>query len=92
MEDLIIKSNDVEFMSTNEAYDSFPKLRAYCTQYPKQFKIQIRGCVPLYTDKVRFKREKDLVHRNLIASISLSAEEILQLAEYVKNTDKRNMV
>jgi hypothetical protein len=85
METLQINSNElrVSFKETKTANDPEPNLCAYCTQYPNQFNVQIRGSVPLHTDKNLYK--KGLLKRNLIATISLSKDEILRLADFVKN-------
>lgn len=87
MKDLFIQKTElsIQFRETTDAFDKWPNLRAYCTQYPNQFNLQIRANAPLVTDKQIFS--KNLKRRNLFATISLSKEEILTLAEYVKNYD-----
>lgn len=84
MKDLIIPVSTlrIQFKETEEAFDKEPNLRAYCTQSPHLFNVQIRGTVPLFTNKNLYR--KDVKPRNLIATISLTSEEILQLAELVK--------
>ena len=52
-------------------------VRLYCTQFPNHFNLQIRACQPLDD----MKKNKP---RNIIATVSISKEEILMLAEYVK--------
>jgi len=84
MKDLSIKKSELntQFRETAEAHDKEPNIRLYCSQYPDGFTLQIRGQLPIYTDKNLFS--KGLKKRNLIATTHISKEEILQLAEYVK--------
>jgi len=84
MKDLIIPktSLSVQFREIGDVkFDNEPNLRAYCSQSPDQFNVQIRGTLPLYTDKNLYSR--GVKPRNLIATITLSSDEILQLAELV---------
>lgn len=84
MDQLIIKKNDlsIEFRQTAEQYDPEPNVRAYCVQHPDYFNVQIRARVPLRTTE---SGRTPNISRNLIASAYLTRDEILQLAEYVKN-------
>jgi hypothetical protein len=85
MKDLFINSDELKtgFRETDQSYDKNPMVRLYCIQYPNYFSLQIRGSLPLVTDKQVYK--KNLKKRNLIASVNLTREEIMALAEYVKN-------
>jgi len=84
MKDLFIEKSELmtQFRETKENHDKNPHVRLYCHQHPNGFTLQIRGSLPIYTDKNLFK--KGLKKRNLIATVLISKEEILQLAEYVK--------
>jgi hypothetical protein len=88
MSDLIIKKPDspggvrwVEFNETKEQNDPVPCFRLYATQSTTSFNLQIRGRVPLGDRHL----SKDKKPRNLIATIGLSWEDLVKIAEYVKD-------
>lgn len=72
----------VSFSQTKDANDPVPCLRVYPTMGHTCFNLQIRATAPL-GDRIS---KKDLKARNLIATISLTAEELLRLADYINLT------
>jgi len=68
---------NVSFQVTDRPYDQEPCVRLYCTQHRTAFTLQIRGLVPL-TKKGGIKTPQPL-----IASASLSWNQLVQIADYV---------
>lgn len=79
MEDFSLKVSTIDFNETKEIYDAEANIRIYCKQHKTVFALQLR----FYTEiKKGFKVSS--VKKNMIATVTLSPEEILQMAEFIK--------
>lgn len=91
MSDLLIQKPDihghikrVEFNETREQNDSVPCVRLYCTMAHEAYNLQIRGTTHI-GDRHNTKGKKE---RNLIATISLSWADLVQIAAFVAKEKK----
>lgn len=86
MKDLIIQKPDihgiirqVEFKELTEQQDKIPCLRLYATMTNTAFNLQIRATAPLGDRHISKAKP-----RHLIATIGLSWDDLVQIAEYVR--------
>ena len=91
MSEIIIKRPDVhagisrvEFTETSEQNDKEPCVRLYSTMVHTAYNLQIRGTAPLGKNY----RSNGNKPRNLIATISLDWESLVQIAAYVESEKK----
>ena len=70
-------TQNVSFQVTDQPYDQVPNLRLFCTMHQTAYCLQIRGLVPL-SKKGGIKNPQPL-----IASASLSWDDLVQIADYV---------
>jgi hypothetical protein len=80
MKDLQIVTN-VSFKELDANYDPEPNVRIYCIQHERAYNLQIRGCVPLEKNK-----NHKTVKRNLVATVTLTKEEIIEIYNTVINS------
>jgi hypothetical protein len=75
-------TENVSFQVTDQPYDQVPNVRLFCTMHHTAYTLQIRGLVPL-SKKGGIKKPQPL-----IASASLSWDDLCQIAAYVQAIKK----
>jgi hypothetical protein len=73
----------VHFMALKQQNDAVPCLRLYPTMGTTSFNLQIRGTLPLDTGGKR----RELKPRNLVATVSVSWDDLVKIAQYVKDIE-----
>lgn len=77
--------HSVEFSESKEQHDPVPCVRLYCTMINTAYNLQIRGTVPINKGNKLTKGNKA---RNLIATASLSWDDLVKIADYVDQVRK----